>query len=151
MGICRLHCPEKMICPLINYYWVFYLKKKILLHWNKCQGMAREFILFTRICHWIGWKVTVLLKTFSCLSTEWHRGAMPAFPEWEGNGYSSKSKQIFIPLHHPDTPDSKEWLGVPVCAFYVLNLPIPMKTLLPVGWKLLIHFPKDFQGLLNKS
>lgn len=41
---------------------------------------------------------------------------MPAFPEWEGNVYGSNSKQIFIPLHHPDIPDSKEWLWVSLCA-----------------------------------
>jgi len=33
---------------------------------------------------------------------------MRVFREWEGYVYKNNSKQIFIPLHHPDVPGSKE-------------------------------------------
>lgn len=71
-----------MICLLINYYWALYLGGKIHLHWNKCQGMAREFILFVPICHWIGGKTAVPFKTSSGLLTVCRRRKMKTSGEW---------------------------------------------------------------------
>lgn len=71
-----------MICLLINYYWALYLGEKIHLHWNKCQGMAREFILFVHICHRFGGKTAVPFKTSSGWPTACHRSKMKTPEEW---------------------------------------------------------------------
>jgi hypothetical protein len=44
--------------------------------------MAREFILFVHICHWIGGKTAVPFKTYPSWLTTCHRGKMKASSEW---------------------------------------------------------------------
>lgn len=44
--------------------------------------MAREFILFVHICHWIGWKTAVPFKMSSGLLTVCHRNKMKTSGEW---------------------------------------------------------------------
>lgn len=117
-----------MICLLINYYWALYLGKKIHLHWNKCQGMAREFILFVHICHWIGGKTAVPFKTSSGLLTEYHRNKMKisrvGAPTRTPGGCTDlavccffffflRGTQISFPLRVPNFKNSQIW----TCAF----------------------------------
>lgn len=62
MGILQTSLPRKNDLSLDKLLLGFILGEKIHLHWNKCQGMAREFILFAHICHWMGGKTAVPFK-----------------------------------------------------------------------------------------
>lgn len=62
MGILQTSLPRKNDLSLDKLLLGFILGEKIHLHWNKCQGMARGFILFAHICHWMGGKTAVPFK-----------------------------------------------------------------------------------------
>lgn len=82
MGILQTSLPRKNDLSLDKLLLGFILGEKIHLHWNKCQGMAREFILFAHICHWMGGKTAVPFKTSPSCLTECHRGKMKTPGEW---------------------------------------------------------------------
>lgn len=82
MGILQTLLPRKNDLSLDKLLLGFLLGEKIHLHWNKCQGMAREFILFVRIYHRIGRETAVSFETSPGLLTGCHRGKMNTSGEW---------------------------------------------------------------------
>ena len=60
--------------------------------------MAREFILFVHICHWIGRKTAVPFKMSSGLLTICHRSKMKTSGEWGAATAPGKAAQIYPAL-----------------------------------------------------
>lgn len=63
--------------------------------------MAREFILFVHICHWMGGKTAVPFKTFPSWLTECHRGKMETpggwGQAWTPTGLNKRSNFFVLP------------------------------------------------------